>query len=142
MDNDGEATAPPVTGRWMTTSTYNIYMVDTPKDGGDGANGDGTPRRDGNPGEDPPKHRRQRRRSKGRRSRESNMGTAKDDTPDNAEDLGDPTPAHQQDGLEGHEGQYNPEDPNDSEDSNYMPLSEEEVSLGAEDFIVPEDPSK
>ena len=28
----------------------------------------------------------------------------------------------------------------DSEDSNYLPLSEEEVSLGNEDFIVPEEP--
>ena len=28
----------------------------------------------------------------------------------------------------------------DSEDSNYMPLSEDEVSLGDEEFIVPEDP--
>ena len=37
-------------------------------------------------------------------------------------------------------GQYNTEDPNDSKDNNYMPLFEEEVSLGAEDFIVPEDP--
>ena len=29
---------------------------------------------------------------------------------------------------------------NDSEDSNYMPLSEDEVSLGDEDSIVPEEP--
>ena len=28
----------------------------------------------------------------------------------------------------------------DSEDDNYMPLSEDEVSLGNEEFIVPEDP--
>ena len=28
----------------------------------------------------------------------------------------------------------------DSEDDNYMPLSEEEVSLDDEEFIVPEDP--
>ena len=27
-----------------------------------------------------------------------------------------------------------------TEDNNYLPLSEEEVSLGAEDFIVLEDP--
>ena len=30
--------------------------------------------------------------------------------------------------------------PNDSEDGSYHPLSEEEVSLGNEDFIVPEEP--
>ena len=37
----------------------------------------------------------------------------------------------------------NPNDPigNDaSEDSNYLPISEEDVSLGDEDFIVPEEP--
>ena len=28
----------------------------------------------------------------------------------------------------------------DSEDDNYMPLSEDEVSLGDEEFIMPEDP--
>ena len=28
----------------------------------------------------------------------------------------------------------------DSGDNNYMPLSEDEVSLGDEEFIVPEDP--
>ena len=56
------------------------------------------------------------------------------------EDLGDPAPIHQSDGLEGQEGQHTLEDPNDSEDNNYMPLSEEEFNLGLEDFIVPEDP--
>ena len=30
----------------------------------------------------------------------------------------------------------------DSEDSNYLPLSEDEVSLGDEDFIVPKEPAK
>ena len=28
----------------------------------------------------------------------------------------------------------------DSEDNNYLPLFEDEVSLGTEDFIVPEEP--
>ena len=55
MDDDGGATAdtdagPPVTGRWTATSTYDIYMVDTPKDG------DGTPNQDRDkPGDEPPK---------------------------------------------------------------------------------------
>ena len=41
------------------------------------------------------------------------------------------------------EGQYSPEhaDHKDSEEKNYMPESEDEVSLGDEDFIVPEEPS-
>ena len=30
----------------------------------------------------------------------------------------------------------------DSEDRNYLPLSEDEVSLGDEDFIVPEEPAE
>ena len=25
----------PITGRWMATSTYDVYMVDTPKKGDD-----------------------------------------------------------------------------------------------------------
>ena len=30
----------------------------------------------------------------------------------------------------------------DSKDSDYLPLSEEEVSLGDKDFIVPEEPAE
>ena len=57
------------------------------------------------------------------------------------EDLGDPTaPKQQPDDSEGHGDLYNPWDVNDSENSNYLPLSEEDVSLGAKDFIVLEDP--
>lgn len=69
------------------------------------------------------------------------MGTGEDDTPDNMNDLSDPVVLEQQlDGSKGHKGQYNPENLNGSKESNYLPLSEEEVSLGAEDFIVPKDP--
>ena len=33
MDDDaGEEQEPPPTGRWTTTSSYDIYMVDTPKE--------------------------------------------------------------------------------------------------------------
>ena len=38
MDNDAaeeQAQTPPFTGRWMGTSSYDVYMVDTPKEGGD-----------------------------------------------------------------------------------------------------------
>jgi hypothetical protein len=51
---------PPITGRWMATSTYDVYMVDTPEKKDD----DGTqdPIED-KPVEAPPKRRRQRRRS-------------------------------------------------------------------------------
>ena len=33
MDDDaGEVQEPPLTGRWTATSSYDIYMVDTPKE--------------------------------------------------------------------------------------------------------------
>ena len=53
MDDDaGEEQEPPPTGHWTTTSSYDIYMVDTPKEG----NGDGTAE------DDPSKKQRKRRR--------------------------------------------------------------------------------
>ena len=36
MDDDaGDEQEPPPTGRWTATSSYDIYMVDTPKEGND-----------------------------------------------------------------------------------------------------------
>ena len=125
--------AAPNTGKWTVTSTYDIYMVDTPKKDGDG------------PDEEPPKCRRQRKRSKGQgKGRESNTdtnGTGHNDTPDNMEELGNnTTPEQHRNASERHEDQGNPEDPGDSEDINYLPPSKEEDSLRPEDFVVPEDP--
>ena len=60
---------------------------------------------------------------------------------DDVEDPEHPVePTSEQDERE--EGQYSPEhtDHEDTEDNNYMPVSEEDVSLGDEDFIVLEDP--
>ena len=94
------------------------------------------------PVDKPPKHRRQQRRSRSRWVRESNTGTGDNETPDNVEDSDHPVePAFEQDERE--EGQANPDelvDHEDSEDSNYLPASEEDVNLGNEDFIVPEEP--
>ena len=63
-------------------------------------------------------------------------------TPDDAEDNEDPIEAtSEQDEWE--DGQVSPDEQaieEDSEDGSYHPLSEEEVSLGNEDFIVPEAP--
>ena len=63
MDDDVEAEPgqnPPITGRWTATSTYDVYMVDTPEKKDD----DGTQDRDEDkPVDEPPKHRRQQRRS-------------------------------------------------------------------------------
>ena len=66
MDDDAgdeQAQNPPFTGRWSATSSYDVYMVDTPKEN----NGDDKE----DPVEDKPpeiqsKHRRQRWRSKDR----------------------------------------------------------------------------
>ena len=123
------------TGKWAATSTYDVYMVDTPKDDGE------------DPEEEPPKRRRPRKRSKGKgRGRGSNNNTNTDGTgdgatPENAEDEGNNATPEQHHGAIGMpDDPEDPEDPEDSEDSNYLPESEDEVSLGPEDFIVPEDP--
>ena len=61
MDHDaGDEQEPPPTGRWTATSSYDIYMVDTSKEG------DGDKATEDNPSKKQSKHRRQRRRSKSR----------------------------------------------------------------------------
>ena len=78
MDDDaGDDQEPAPTGHWKATSSYDIYMVDIPKDG----NGEGTAEED--PSKKQPKRRRQRCRSK---SRHSKNGTRDNNTPDSAED--------------------------------------------------------
>ena len=69
MDDDADeehGQNPPFTRRWMATSSYDVYMVDTPKEN----NGDNEkdPVED-KPPEIQPKHRRQRRRCKPRRGK-------------------------------------------------------------------------
>ena len=116
-------------------------MVDTPKENNDDNEKD--PVKD-KPPEIQPRHRRQRRRSKPRRGKNSNTGTGENNTPDNAEDNEDPIkPTSEQDERE--DGRVSPNEQavnEDSEDSNYLPPSEDEVSLGDEDFIVPEEPAE
>ena len=80
MDNDaGEEQEPPPTGCWTATSSYDIYMVDTPKEN----NIDDENPVEDKPPEIQPKRRCQRRRSKPRRSKNSN-------TPDRAKNNEDP----------------------------------------------------
>ena len=82
-DNAGEEQEPAPTGRWTSTSSYDIYMVDTPKENnGDEATKD-------NPLEKQSRHRRHRRRSKPRHSKNSNTST-RDNNPDGAEDENNP----------------------------------------------------
>ena len=80
--------------------------------------------------------------SKSRRSKDSNTGTGEDNTPEGAEDNEDPVDAAtEQDERE--DGQVSPGKQathEDSKDSSYLPLFEDEASLGTEDFIVPEEP--
>ena len=108
-------------------------MVDTPKEG----NGDETAEDD--PSKKQPKHQRQRRRSKSRHSKSNDTGTRDNNTPDSAEDDNNPL----QHDLEGEGVQASPPEQaadGEPEEDNYMPLSEDEASLGDDEFIVPEDP--
>ena len=137
MDDDaGDEEEPLPTGHWTATSSYDIYMVDTPKEG----NGDETAEDD--PSKKQPKRRHQRRRSKSRRSKDNNTGTGEGNTPEGAKDNEDPVDAAtEQDEREG--GQVSPGKQathEDSEDGSYPPLSEDEASLGTEDFIMPDEP--
>src|SRR4051812_26685277 len=81
MDDEvGDEQEPAPVGRWKATSSYDIYMVDTPQDGdGDGTAGDDTSKKQ-------PKRRRQRRRSKSRQSKNGDSGTGDNTTPDSAEE--------------------------------------------------------
>ena len=110
---------PPFTGRWTATSSYDVYMVDTPK----GSNGDDKEKPDANkPSETQSRRRRPKRRSKSRRSKDSNTGIG-NSTPDDAENNEDPVGATSEQ-EEQENGQVNPDEQaihNDSEDSNYFP---------------------
>ena len=114
-------------------------MVDAPKEN----NGDDKE----DPAEDKPseiqsKRRRQRRRSKSRCSKNSNTGIGGDNTPKGAEDNEDPVGAATEQ-YEREDGQVSPGKQamhEDSEDRSYLPLSEDEVSLDTDDFIMPEEP--
>ena len=81
MDTDaGDDEEPAPIGPWKATSSYDIYMVDTPKEGdGDGTTEDG-------PSKKQPKRRRQRRRSKSRQSKYGHSSTGDNNTPESAEE--------------------------------------------------------
>src|SRR3954466_14480269 len=134
MDDEiGDEQEPAPVGRWTATSSYDVYMVDAPKDGdGDGTAGDDTSKKQ-------PKRRRQRRRSKSRQSKNGDSGTGDNTTPDSTEEH--PT---QQDSAQ-EDGEASPHEraaEREVEDDNYMPPSEEEASLDDDEFIVPSDPAE
>src|SRR3954467_5350556 len=81
MDNEGgDEQEPAPVGHCTATSSYDIYMVDAPKDAdGDGAAEDDTSKK-------PQKRRRQRRHSKSLHRRNGDSGTGDNATPDSAEE--------------------------------------------------------
>ena len=86
-----------------------------------------------------PKRRRQWHRFKSRHSKSSDTGTGDNNTPDSAEDNHNPL----QHDVEREDEQASPPEQaadGEPEEDNYMPLSEDEVSLGDEEFTVPKDP--
>src|SRR3954463_11593076 len=134
MDDDaGDEQEPAPVGRWKATSSYDIYMVDTPKEG----DGDGPAEDD--PSKKQPKRRHQRRRSKSRQSKNGDSGMGDNNTPDSAEE----NPLQQD--LAQEDGEANPHEraaDREVEDDNYMPSSEDEASLDDDEFVVPEDPAE
>ena len=108
-------------------------MADTPKEtNGDEATED-------NPSKKKAKHGRRPRRSK---PRHGNTGTRDENNPDGADDEYNPKePAFEQAEQEdGHDSPYEQAMDGYPEEDNYMPPSEDEISLGDDEFGVPEDP--
>ena len=132
MDADeGDDEEPSPTRPWKATSSYDIYMVDTPKEG----DGDGTAEDD--PSKKQPRRRRQQRRSKSRHSKNGDSGSGDNNTPDSAEDNPLQQDSPQEDGEAiPHERAADRE----VEDDNYMPPSGDEASLDDDEFVMPEDP--
>ena len=130
MDEEDCAPTRVNTGQWAATSTYDVYMVDTPT-----ANGENTPKNDGEKsGEAPSRRRKLHKRLKGKKGRKSIIDTG-NDTP---EDLGDPNiPKNLLEGQERPEDQRNPDDLNDSEDDNWLPPVEEDIPE-ADDLDIPD----
>ena len=86
MDDDAGAEQgqnPPITGHWTATSTYDVYMVDTPEKKDDDGTQDLIKDK---PVDAPPKRRHQQRLSKPCRQKDSNIDTEENNTPENAED--------------------------------------------------------
>ena len=127
MDDDaGDDQELAPTGHWKATSSYDIYMVDTLKEG------DGNGTTEDEPSKKQPKRRRQRRRSKSRQSKNGESGTRDINTPDSVEDNPLQQDSAQEDeGASPHERAVDRE----VEDDNYMPPSEDEASLDNDEFV-------
>ena len=132
MDADaGDDEEPAPIGPWRATSSYDIYMVDTPKEG------DGDLTAEDDPSNNQPKRQRQRRRSKFRQSKYGDSSTGDNNTPESTKENRLQQDLAQEDGESiPHERAADRE----VEDDNYMPPSKDEASLDDDEFIVPEDP--
>ena len=81
MDDDADKEQgqdPPPTRRWTATSSYDVYMVDTPTKASDDDKEDPVANK---PSETQSKRQRPKRRSKPRRSKDGNTGTGENSTP-------------------------------------------------------------
>ena len=110
-------------------------MVDTPKKASDDDKEDPVANK---PSETQSKRRRPKRRSKPRRSKDGNTDIGENSTLGDAENNEDPVGTTSK--QEHDSRQDNPDEQaveNDSEDDSYRPPSEDDESLGNEDFIVP-----
>ena len=131
------------TGHWTPTSSHDIYMVDTPREG----NGKETT-------EDAPKACSLEKQSKRQRKRRPKSCLGRNnDRMDPTIEQGEPSPDQgntsdsaednplQQDSVQEDEGASPHERAADREveDDNYMPPSEDEASLDDDEFVVPED---
>ena len=125
MDEDvrgpAEDTSP--IGRWTTTSTCDVYMVDTPNT--------------------PP--RRRRRRGRGNNGEPSGNNATADNDDVEAGDADNPKGDHQaslgwKGTPEGHLEDSNRDDLFEGGNDNYMPESEDDESLSTKDYVVPEYP--
>ena len=134
MDDDAaDEQEPAPVGHWKATLSYDIYMVDTPKDGdGDGIAGDNTSKKQ-------PKRQRQQRRSKSHQSKNGDSGTRDNTTLDSAKEH-----CLQQDSAQ-EDKEASPHEraaDREVEDDIYTPPSEDEASLDDDEFVIPSDPAE
>ena len=95
--------------------------------------------REENPVEDkPPGTQPEHRRSGPHRAREDTASTREDDTPDSEDPIEVESEQDEQEGRQDNSDEHTTY--GDSDDSNYLPPSEEEEILGDEDFIMPKEP--
>ena len=126
MDDDADKEQgqdPPFTGRWTATSSYDVYMVDTPKGSGDDKEEPDTNKTS----KTQSKRRQPKCGPKPRHSKDGNTGTGENSTPGDAENNEDPIGAASEQEEQDNE-QVNPDKQamhSDPGDDSYRPPSED-----------------